>query len=218
MSKAAHTLESPCKLPIEVYVPSADVNTPRYLLLQPLLRIFTKSSSSSIQTVLHSLFLPTPFKILSQTTFSTTSTSGTSQSGEAAKPPSAKDLSSLEMPQELLRPGALYSNCALVSLRVNVDPELVQQDKEKPNPQPAKAKGKGKQDLKEEVLDLEDDGEYGGELAGRLVWETFEQGLKVWEASSPVPPPKEKPPVDAVPPTPKAPSPPVVGEETDPYS
>jgi len=124
------------------------------------------------------------------------------------------------MPQELLRPGGLYSNCALVSLRVNVDPELVQQDKEKPDPQPekGKGKGKGKQDLKEEVLDLEDDGEYGGELAGRLVWETFEQGLKVWEANSPVPPPVEKPPVDTVPPAPKVPSPPVADETTDPYS
>ncbi|KAJ8454109.1 hypothetical protein ONZ45_g19432 [Pleurotus djamor] len=33
-----------------------------YILLQPILRIFAKSTNSAIQTILHALFLPTPFK------------------------------------------------------------------------------------------------------------------------------------------------------------
>jgi hypothetical protein len=39
----------------------------------------------------------------------------------------------------------------------------------------------------EEVIELPDDGEYGGELAGRLVWEAYEAGLKVWEKENPRP-------------------------------
>jgi hypothetical protein len=34
-------------------------------------------------------------------------------------------------------------------------------------------------------LDIVDDGEYGGELAGRLVWESYEQALKIWEKDTP---------------------------------
>ncbi|KAG2015123.1 hypothetical protein CC2G_008418 [Coprinopsis cinerea AmutBmut pab1-1] len=37
-----------------------------------------------------------------------------------------------------------------------------------------------------------DDGEYGGEVAGRLVWEAYEDALKVWEKSCPAPPPDQR--------------------------
>ena len=56
----------------------------------------------------------------------------------------------------------------------------------------AKAKKQGKEKEKEDddgLLDIEDDGEYGGEGVGRLVWEWYENHLKEWEAREK----KEKP-------------------------
>ena len=37
----------------------------------------------------------------------------------------------------------------------------------------------------EEVLEIPDDGDYGGEVAGRLVWEAYKEVLKVWERENP---------------------------------
>lgn len=49
-----------------------------------------------------------------------------------------------------------------------------------------KGKGKGKESSTDaETLDLPDDGELGGELAGRKVWESFETALKAWEKGNP---------------------------------
>lgn len=49
-----------------------------------------------------------------------------------------------------------------------------------------KGKGKGKAAEKEvQTMDLPDDGELGGELAGRRVWEAFEAALKAWEKANP---------------------------------
>ena len=44
-------------------------------------------------------------------------------------------------------------------------------------------KGNGK--AGEEVLEISDDGHYGGEVAGRLVWEEYKESLKVWEKENP---------------------------------
>ena len=44
-------------------------------------------------------------------------------------------------------------------------------------------KGHGK--AGEEVLEIPDDGDYGGEVAGRLVWEAYKEVLKVWERENP---------------------------------
>jgi hypothetical protein len=49
------------------------------------------------------------------------------------------------------------------------------------------AKTRMKEEKRHEVIDLPDDGEYGGELAGRLVWEAYEANLKVWERENPKP-------------------------------
>lgn len=49
-----------------------------------------------------------------------------------------------------------------------------------------KAKGKGKEPQEQEE-GLPDDGELGGEVAGRLVWENFETELKEWEKANPPP-------------------------------
>ena len=45
-----------------------------------------------------------------------------------------------------------------------------------------KGKKKEKASTADEALDIEDDGEFGGESLGRVVWEWFEQSLKAWEA------------------------------------
>ena len=152
-----------------------------YFTLQPFLRIFTKSPSSAIQSVLHVLFLPTPFKILSQTT----------STSENKIPP---DTSTLKIPEEVLLPGALYADCAAVKVQVKIPEDMKEKDREarieaaKQKRESAK-KGKGKVKegvpLDEEVVDIADDGEYGGELAGRLVWEEYEGALKVWEKENP---------------------------------
>ncbi|KAF8154239.1 hypothetical protein B0H34DRAFT_721082 [Crassisporium funariophilum] len=155
-----------------------------YLLSQPLLRIFTKSPISTIQSVLHVLFLPTPFKVLAQTTFTSTGPSVNNSDKKNA----AVDASNLDMPEEVLRPGALYTECAVVKLNVKLAQEVIDAEAAASL---SRAKGKGKKSSEQEKdMDLPDDGEYGGELAGRLVWEEFERGLKVWEEENPAPPPK----------------------------
>ena len=105
----------------------------------------------------------------------------------------------LDMPEEVLVPGALYADCAVVvNLSVKLDtsnPDIQQQQKQvKDEVKESGAAGtststnKGKRRGGEgEAIVLPDDGEYGGELAGRLVWEAYEAGLKVWERENPRP-------------------------------
>jgi hypothetical protein len=52
---------------------------------------------------------------------------------------------------------------------------------------PSSNKGKGPEKEKEKAHD--DDGELGGEVTGRLVWESFEKALKEWEDANPDPDP-----------------------------
>jgi hypothetical protein len=120
-----------------------------YILLQPLLRIFARSSNSSIQSILHALFLPTPFK-----------TVGRSAAGQD------------ELAVEVLKPGSLYADCSVLKLNLKPVAET------EPD-----VKGKGKEQ-KADADALPDDGELGGEVLGRRVWEKFEQALKVWEEAS----------------------------------
>ncbi|KIJ66152.1 hypothetical protein HYDPIDRAFT_27339 [Hydnomerulius pinastri MD-312] len=61
-----------------------------YVVAQPLLRLLTKSQPSAVQSILHVLFLPTPFK--------------SSERASAA--------------EEVLKAGALYRECAVVNLRI----------------------------------------------------------------------------------------------------
>jgi hypothetical protein len=74
--------------------------------------------------------------------------------------------------EEALKPGALYSDCAVVNLKVPSPPDPLPKERD-------------------EGKVLEDDGELGGEVAGRLVWEGLEIGLKAWERANPPPPLKE---------------------------
>jgi hypothetical protein len=136
----------------------------RYFLLGPLLWLLAKSPTSGIQTVLHGLFLPTPFK------------------NEAHNKAETDELT-----VEVLKPGALYADCSVV--RVAPGAHLSKQTPSKDGQEKA-AKGKGKQADKPEDKSgiLPDDGEMGGEPLGRRVWENFEAALRVWEESSPAPP------------------------------
>lgn len=107
-----------------------------YMLLQPFLRLLTKSTTSAIQSVLHVLFLPTPFK------------SNARQGTDA--------------PEEVLKAGALYRECAVVNLRIQ---------------SPATADAADAQ--------VPDDGELGGVHLGQAVWEGLEGALKEWEKVNP---------------------------------
>ncbi|KAL1749219.1 hypothetical protein HDZ31DRAFT_27869 [Schizophyllum fasciatum] len=151
-----------------------------YALINPFLRLLAKGSSAAIQSVLHVLFVPTAFKIVGGNVEQDTT-----------------DVDGKEKPrrtrQEVLKPGALYAECAVVPLDVTVPDEwledkVAEKQDEKKKPSKAADKGKspadkGQSPATEETLDLADDGEYGGERAGRAVWEAFEAALKVWEAS-----------------------------------
>lgn len=144
-----------------------------YLLLQPFLRILTKTPFAAMQSVLHVLFLPTPFKVLSQVT--------PPEKDKAKGTPI--DASVTDMPEEVLKPGALYAECAVVKLKM---------PRPSPTPEaeiPVEDKGKEKAAAGSEEeggLELPEDDELGGEVAGRLVWEAYEGALKAWEKTDPV--------------------------------
>ncbi|KAJ7610333.1 hypothetical protein B0H17DRAFT_864900, partial [Mycena rosella] len=124
-----------------------------YLLAYPLLLLFTKSARAALESVLHVLFLPTPFKVAS------------SRAGAGE-----------EIPGELLKPGALYAECAVVRVAVGASASVRPAGEQATD---GKAAEKTGQDAEEG--EMADDGELGGEAAGRAVWEWYEAGLKRWE-------------------------------------
>ncbi|KAJ7172164.1 hypothetical protein C8R46DRAFT_992177, partial [Mycena filopes] len=134
-----------------------------YILLFPILFLLTKSARASVQSVLHVLFLPTPLKIKSTKTKTKTKTDAGSE------------------PEEALKPGALYAECAVV--RLGVPTPLLAPAPTAPTSN--SSKGKGKEEKKGQEAgepEMPDDGELGGEAGGRAVWEAYEVGLRGWEA------------------------------------
>ncbi|KAJ7623864.1 hypothetical protein DFH06DRAFT_1104631 [Mycena polygramma] len=148
-----------------------------YILLYPLLFLLTKSASATLQSVLHVLFLPTPVKSL--------------QIAKSEKPTKADANAE---PEEALKPGALYAECAVV--RVGVPGPSSSSSAPMPTSDStaastglpdaqegdANSKGKGKAAEATTEIELPDDGELGGEAGGRAVWEAYEAGLRGWEA------------------------------------
>lgn len=135
-----------------------------------------------MQSVLHALFLPTPFKrTLAQLS---AAAHGSAESSTESKKAPAENESPAPPPTgsftEVLKPGALYRECSVVMLPVLPLPPANPVD-EKGKKVEDKQK-REKSSSQEDLLDIEDDGEYGGEGVGRLVWEWFENHLKMWEA------------------------------------
>lgn len=95
-----------------------------------------------MQSILHVLFLPTPFK--------------------SSQPPAART-STENLPEEVLKAGALYRECAVAHVRIptsNDTPSTDDGQKDGPIP---------------------DDGELGGVHLGQSIWESFEVALREWE-------------------------------------
>lgn len=112
--------------------------------MQPLLRLLTKSQMATVQSILHVLFLPTPFK-----------------SSQASTTPTEN------APEEVLKAGALYRECAVVNVRI---PAL-------------DGTPSGSEDQKDGSMP--DDRELGGVHLGQSIWESFEVALKEWEKTVP---------------------------------
>jgi hypothetical protein len=151
----------------------------RYTLLTPILILLTKSALSSIQSILHVLFLPTPFKVLAQAGLrSPAGSEQTTKKGNVKGTPIDNEV--LEMPEEVLKPGALYAECAVVKLPLPV-PEGAPSASNSNS-----AKGKEKEKRRDLTQDLVDDRELGGEATGRAVWEAYEVALSNWLKSDPI--------------------------------
>jgi hypothetical protein len=134
----------------------------RYILLNPFLRLFTKSPNAALQCTLHALFLPTPFKYLAAT------------SDDPERRPS--DDPERRPSEEVLKPGALYAECAVVPVRMPASASPVE-DK--------KTKGGKETKVPDNDLARSDDGELGGVKLGMQVWDDFERELTAWEAAQP---------------------------------
>nr|VWO97984.1 Transcriptional repressor TUP1 [Ganoderma boninense] len=149
-----------------------------YMVLFLPLLLLTKTSESALQTVLHCLFLPTPLKraqfkvdaaaddeVRKAQAQVQAAPAGGAESGRARGPARIANV-------EVLKPGALYRECAVVQFDVP-KPAV-------PLPEPKESKGGKEKSTVESIL--EDDGEFGGEAVGRAVWEWYEVRLKEWEA------------------------------------
>lgn len=166
----------------------------RFILSFPMIWLLGKSSDMAMQTVLHALFLPTPFKrALAHLAAATAAAAGeTAPSGSKEQPDDARKTQRLipDAFTEILKPGALYRECSVVTLRLPPLPLAAEEESSENDKNGERAsqvkksqkKGKDETNMQEEVLDIEDDGEYGGEKVGRLAWEWFEVHLKAWEA------------------------------------
>ena len=155
-----------------------------YLLLFPFLFLLTKSPSSSLQTVLHVLFLPSPLKraravlnaaLNPDSTAPTTDAQEQGKGGETAEGANPQLVRIVD--EEVLKPGALYRECAVVQ---QVVPGLPSSDAGAKEKEEVRGKEKGKL----EETGFPDDGELGGEAVGRVAWEWYEARLKHWEATT----------------------------------
>ena len=177
------SLAHSCKWPPHYSAPY--VSYPHsYFLLFPFLFLLTKSPSSSLQTVLHVLFLPSPLKraravldaaVNPDSTASANDPEEKGRDGETAK--NAKPQLVRIVNEEVLKPGALYRECAVVQQIVPGLPsgDVGGQEKEGT---------KVKDENGPPEPGFPDDGELGGEEVGRVVWEWYEARLKQWEATT----------------------------------
>jgi hypothetical protein len=130
----------------------------RYILLNPLFRLLTKSPKAALQCTLHALFLPTPFKYLEST----------------SEDPRKRS------PEEVLKPGALYAECAVVPVRMPAPSMSPAEDQKR-------SEGGKETKAPNDDAAVPDDGELGGVKLGMQVWDDYERELKIWEAAQPQP-------------------------------
>ncbi|KAI0688989.1 hypothetical protein BC835DRAFT_1418884 [Cytidiella melzeri] len=142
-----------------------------YLLMYPAVWLLAKSPIMAVQSILHALFLPSPFK--RALAHLAAATDPSSANATASGPGSDNSFT------EVIKPGALYRECSVVILNVPLLPDAPSVNGGK-GKEKASTPGKKKEDGPD--LEIEDDGEYGGEGVGRVVWEWYETHLKAWEA------------------------------------
>ncbi|THG94631.1 hypothetical protein EW026_g6879 [Hermanssonia centrifuga] len=120
----------------------------------------------AMQSILHVLFLPTPFKrALAQASAAVNPPSSEpSEKPEPSANVSGKRTRVEDMFTEVLKPGALYRECSVAAISVAPLPEPPKQaqDAEKKAKADKKAGDEKKDKKVEEDLVIEDDGEYGG--------------------------------------------------------
>ncbi|KAF9811739.1 hypothetical protein IEO21_06462 [Rhodonia placenta] len=150
-----------------------------YVVFFPILFLFTKSPSSALQSVLHVLFLPTPLKRAFAHIDATINPAPTPESTDEKKPAPKPTV----VYEEVLKPGALYRECAVAQLNI---PPLPSPPEDMKSDEKARADGKGKGKERASMPDatFPDDGEFGGEAVGRAVWEWYEEHLKAWDMHS----------------------------------
>lgn len=134
--------------------------------MNPLLRVIAKNSNSTLQSILHALFLPTPFKFL-----------------DATAANEAESTGDAERDSEVLKPGALYTECAVVRINVPPPPTPPETDSGEAAPSEKDTKDTTKENSAagSQKTRRKDDGEMGGEALGTLVWDEYESELKAWE-------------------------------------
>ncbi|KAF8515333.1 hypothetical protein BU17DRAFT_93614 [Hysterangium stoloniferum] len=128
-----------------------------YVVLLPLLHLFSKSPTAALQTVLHALCVPKPI-----------TRRHVPVAEDAAQVPRTQPLDLSQAPlhapaEEVLVPGALYTDCAVVGLCIHPAETFIETLTEKVEP--------GKVDV-----GLDD------ECLGRAVWEVLEVGITTWKA------------------------------------
>lgn len=128
--------------------------------------------------MLHVLFLPSPLKrahAVLNASLNPDSTATAERDGrdgetaEGAKPALVRIVN-----EEVLKPGTLYRECAVVQQAVPGLPLDEGQEKDG-------TRGKEKSEPAESGIP--DDGELGGEAVGRVVWEWYEARLKLWDTT-----------------------------------
>ncbi|KZT03881.1 uncharacterized protein LAESUDRAFT_738043 [Laetiporus sulphureus 93-53] len=150
-----------------------------YIVLLPLLVVITKSPDNAIQSVLHALFLPTPMKRVFAQVNAAVNSAPLRDKQEATE--------NRTFYEEVLKPGALYRECAVVQVAL---PPLPKRPSPPAGEKADKGKAKGKAKEMAGVTEtashtgFTDDGEFGGETMGRAVWEWYEDRLKKWEAQA----------------------------------
>ena len=146
-----------------------------YIVLFLPLLLLSKTSESALQTVLHCLFLPTPLKRAQlKVDAAADDEVRKAQAQAGAEPGIARGQGPARIANvEVLKPGALYRECAVVQFDVPKPPMV-------PLPEPKEGKGVEEKSKVESIL--EDDGDFGGEAVGRAVWEWYEVRLREWEA------------------------------------